>query len=536
MRENHSRRSNVSSIPDWSPTSLVTNLAILLVLAELAFVFGAAWDIQWHYAIGRDRPFIPPHLLLLGGIAATGVIALGGVLGRTLRPLSEAESIATTELQILGRFRAPVGLFLAGLGALCAALAFPWDDYWHRLYGLDVTLWAPFHVMIIGGMALAALGAAYLFAAHPGRISGLGTAAALGVGAAVLLLLQAQALDREGILALRPRPSIVYPPLLIALTVPWLVAASLAVRVTLPSVPGLPVVTGLGGSSTRIPIPIGATVAALVLTGVRFGLFAFVPWAIRWATTLEGARVREQNMVVIATPFAFPAWIVAAAVVIDATSWLVRSRRFDGVTLGRTIVLVVAGALAALLLTALDRPWERTLPLVASGRLLDLRAALLNSLPAVAVIGAVATLYGASIGSALASFSSVTYVWTARRTRFATTVLHGLAVALAASALWSGYLSAQGVIGPAHAPLFAFLPARPITTQSVGWVIGLVPMWGLLAFVFGEALALRPVRGPGLALRTTDQENRDEDRRLDQDRLRLVRRGDRPPALPQAPV
>ena len=514
----------------------MTNLAILLVLAELAFVFGAAWDIQWHYAIGRDRPFIPPHLLLLGGIAATGVVALGGVIGRTLRPLSDAESNATSEIRLFGRFRAPVGLFLAGFGALCAALAFPWDDYWHRLYGVDVTLWAPFHVMIIGGMALAALGAAYLFAAHPGRISGAGTAVALGTGAAILLLLQAQALDREGILSLRPRPTIVYPPLLIALTIPWLVAASLAVRFTRPALPGLPVVTGLGGSSNAIPIPIGATVAALVLTAVRFGLFAFVPWAVRWAAALDGARVREQNMVIMATPFAFPAWIIVAAVVIDGTSWLIRSRRFEGVILGRPLVLLVAGAIAALLLTVLDRPWERTLPLVPGGRLLDLRAALMNAIPTVAVIGAVAALYGASIGGALASFSSVTYVWTPRRTRFATAVLHALAVALGASALWSAYLGAQGVIGPAHAPFFPFLPARPITTQSVGWVIGLVPMWGLLAFIFGEALALRPMRGLGLALRITDQENRDEDRRLDQDRLRLVRRGDRPPALPQAPV
>lgn len=514
----------------------MTNLAILLVLAELAFVFGAAWDIQWHYAIGRDRPFIPPHLLLLGGIAATGVIALGGVLGRTLRPLSNEESIATTELPLLGRFRAPVGLFLAGFGALCSALAFPWDDYWHRLYGVDVTLWAPFHVMIIGGMALAALGTAYLFAAHPGRISGLGTAVALGVGAAILLLLQAQALDREGILSLRPRPTIIYPPLLIALTVPWLVAASLAVRLTLPRLPGLPVVTGLGGSSTSIPIPVGATVAALVLTGLRFGLFAFIPWALRWAATVEGARVREQNMVVLATPFAFPAWIIAAAVVVDATSWLIRSRRFEGVPLGRPLALVVAGAVAALVLATLDRPWERTLPLVPAGRLLDLRAALMNALPTVAVVGAVAALYGASIGRALASFSSVTYVWTARRTRFAAAVLHGLALALGASALWSAYLGAQGVIGPAHAPFFPFLPTRPVTTQMAGWVIGLVPMWGLLAFLFGEALALRPMRGLGLALQNAERENRHEDRRLDQDRLRLVSRGDRPPALPQAPV
>ena len=194
-------------------------IAILLVIAELAFVFGAAWDIQWHYAIGRDRPFIPPHLLLLGGIGATGALALGGVLWTTIQsrvtPDTQDRAVAISAIPLFGPFRAPAGLYLAGFGALCSALAFPWDDYWHRLYGLDVTLWAPFHVMIIGGMALAALGTAYLFAARSGTLSGIGTAVALATCAAILLLLQAQALDREGIVALRQRPTIVFPPLLV---------------------------------------------------------------------------------------------------------------------------------------------------------------------------------------------------------------------------------------------------------------------------------------------------------------------------------
>jgi hypothetical protein len=507
----------------------VTVLAYLLLGAELAFVFGAAWDIQWHYAIGRDRPFIPPHLLLLGGIASTGVLALGGVLWSTLRARASGASGAgagVTDVRLLGVFHAPVGLFLTGLGALCAALAFPWDDYWHRLYGLDVTLWAPFHVMIIGGMALAALGTAYLFAARSSRAANVGTALALGAGAAILLLLQAQALDREGIVSVRPTASIVFPPLLVALTLPWLVAASPMVRVPLPGA------RGLAG------VPLGATLAASAVMGVRLGLFAFVPAALRWAAALEGARVREQSMAVIATPFAFPAWLVVAGLMVDGATWFASSRRLNGVRFGRPLAILVAGVLAALALASLDRPWERTLPLVPNGRLLDLRAALMNALPAVALVGAIGALYGASIGRALVSLHERAGAWPPRRARVAGAVLHGIAAGLAASALWSAYLGAQGVIGPAHAPLIPFLPTRPVTSHAVGWVIGLVPIWGLLAFVCGEAIALRSGRGPRLALPTTatDRDSQHEDRRLDQDRLRLVRRGDRPPALPQAPV
>ena len=30
-------------------------------------------------------------------------------------------------------------------------LGFPLDDGWHRIFGQDVTLWGPTHLMLIGG-------------------------------------------------------------------------------------------------------------------------------------------------------------------------------------------------------------------------------------------------------------------------------------------------------------------------------------------------------------------------------------------------
>ena len=46
--------------------------------------------------------------------------------------------------------------------AICGAsslLAFPLDDIWHRIFGQDVTLWGPTHLMLIGGASLSVLGA-----------------------------------------------------------------------------------------------------------------------------------------------------------------------------------------------------------------------------------------------------------------------------------------------------------------------------------------------------------------------------------------
>ena len=51
--------------------------------------------------------------------------------------------------------------------AACGAFAltgFPLDDMWHRLFGQDVTLWGPTHLMLIGGGSLATLGGMVLMA------------------------------------------------------------------------------------------------------------------------------------------------------------------------------------------------------------------------------------------------------------------------------------------------------------------------------------------------------------------------------------
>ena len=50
---------------------------------------------------------------------------------------------------------APVGgLLLFGCGAFALA-GFPLDDLWHRMFGQDVTLWGPTHLVMINGAILA---------------------------------------------------------------------------------------------------------------------------------------------------------------------------------------------------------------------------------------------------------------------------------------------------------------------------------------------------------------------------------------------
>ena len=45
-----------------------------------------------------------------------------------------------------------------------ALIGFPLDDMWHRLFGQDVTLWGPTHLMLIGGASISLIGQAMLLA------------------------------------------------------------------------------------------------------------------------------------------------------------------------------------------------------------------------------------------------------------------------------------------------------------------------------------------------------------------------------------
>ena len=114
-----------------------------LTLLALVGAFGNAWDLFWHIAIGRDSFWIPPHTMMYAAIALSGLIALAVVLGDTLR---RADGLSA----MLG-FRAPLGFFILGLGVLQMLISAPFDDWWHRCYGVDVSVWSPPHLVGFSG-------------------------------------------------------------------------------------------------------------------------------------------------------------------------------------------------------------------------------------------------------------------------------------------------------------------------------------------------------------------------------------------------
>jgi hypothetical protein len=137
-----------SRLPGWAALP-----SDILGTALLVAVFGMYWDVSLHIDNGRDAGPLanPAHYLILFGLFGlffSGVAAI--VLAR--------DEPTASSVRLPNGWHAPIGgLVMAFFGAL-ALIAFPLDDTWHRLFGQDVTLWGPTHLILIGAASFATLG------------------------------------------------------------------------------------------------------------------------------------------------------------------------------------------------------------------------------------------------------------------------------------------------------------------------------------------------------------------------------------------
>jgi hypothetical protein len=125
-----------------------------LLLAKLTGGWGLAWDIRWHVLIGRDSFWIPPHVLTYASVTAAVVVAFGVVAIETW--LARGARPAPDTVRVLGLV-ATRGFHLVWLGMALTILAAPIDELWHRLFGIDVTLWSPPHLLGLAGAQVSTL-------------------------------------------------------------------------------------------------------------------------------------------------------------------------------------------------------------------------------------------------------------------------------------------------------------------------------------------------------------------------------------------
>src|SRR5438094_7884541 len=126
-----------------------------LLGAKVVSSWGVQWDIQWHTVIGRDSFWIPPHVMTYAGVVVMVMLSFGVLAGMTLRPSWRGADV----VRVLG-LAGTRGFHLAAGGIALTVLAAPIDDLWHRLFGIDVTLWSPPHLLGLLGVTVNTLACA----------------------------------------------------------------------------------------------------------------------------------------------------------------------------------------------------------------------------------------------------------------------------------------------------------------------------------------------------------------------------------------
>ncbi|MEX2621743.1 MAG: hypothetical protein WD250_16120 [Egibacteraceae bacterium] len=153
----------LTGFPGWAMAGVLSSLVMLLIV-----VVGFYWDVAWHIDLGRDVVlFTPSHVMILvglGGLVYAGFVAI----------LFATIDDARVGFDLWG-LRVPYSAVLLLALGTGAVIGFPLDELWHRSYGIDVTLWSPTHLQLVGGGSAATIAALLMCAeglpsARPNRL------------------------------------------------------------------------------------------------------------------------------------------------------------------------------------------------------------------------------------------------------------------------------------------------------------------------------------------------------------------------------
>ncbi|GCF08196.1 hypothetical protein [Dictyobacter arantiisoli] len=350
MAQSEAHSTKAATISSQAPTiskvgerTLRRTSAWLLLFFLLLGELGAVWDREWHAFVGRDQFWTPPHTLIYTCVSGAGILALVMVLWETYRYRKQTPGVdAQSTVAIFRFFHAPLGFTVLGFGALLALISAPLDNYWHELYGIDIALWAPFHMMGVTGGFIGMLGMVYVFASEasiqrqsketPRRWLGL-TALEIGIIMAMASILN---YVLTGFLQF-PMVSIgtihisTYPLPLITGCITFMVAV---LRTT--QKPGT------------------ATLLTLLLTLHTIVVELFVPWAIRVSVAQQGIPYRTASYVPqFSLAYAFlPVAFLLSALMIDVLAY--RYKRTTGnlnISTRQNVILGVIISIPILIIT-----------------------------------------------------------------------------------------------------------------------------------------------------------------------------------------
>src|SRR3954454_24347572 len=138
----------LNGLPAWAslPSALIGGSLLIAV-------FGMYWDISIHIDEGRDPGPLanPAHYFILVGLFGVFFCGIVSMALTKQRP-------SDTAFKLTRDMYAPLGAMMILVCGTVSLIAFPLDDIWHRLFGQDVTLWGPTHLLLFGGASFSILG------------------------------------------------------------------------------------------------------------------------------------------------------------------------------------------------------------------------------------------------------------------------------------------------------------------------------------------------------------------------------------------
>jgi hypothetical protein len=142
---------------EWQRFEQIGAWAVLI--GVFTTLFGLSWDVQWHTEVGPDSFWTLPHIFVYAGAALTGAAALTVVLLCTFAK----EQRRAGWIPVFGFFHAPIGFIVSGFGAFGFLLFGLFDQYWHVIFGFDVSISSPPHLGLIFSDVLSMVGCALIF-------------------------------------------------------------------------------------------------------------------------------------------------------------------------------------------------------------------------------------------------------------------------------------------------------------------------------------------------------------------------------------
>lgn len=274
-------------------------LALFFVLANF---LGVTWDIQWHNDVGPDSFWTLPHIFFYGGTAFAGLMCAFVVIRTTLRHHRGASGATdATTTPWLGLFRAPVGFVITGLGSLTFLISGLYDQWWHGLYGFDVTLVSPPHIGLLFAGLINAIGTVYMFASEGNRAAARGETGLLrpaNIGFTMAMAVMLAEVSFFLVIGLGDI-SFVGPVMLYSLLVTILFTLGLVGAVSFLRTPGAATLVAVWFTLLRLPALYGAT----------------------WATHLYAAALKlpykEGNHGVAIVAMGMPALLILMGVLVD---------------------------------------------------------------------------------------------------------------------------------------------------------------------------------------------------------------------------